>query len=108
MSDDKIKMEFEDFAVESMKYKTLLTDKFKNRVAYKPSNPNLVYSVLPGTILDIMIKEGDHIAKGDALLSYEAMKMHNIMLSPVNGKIKNIHVKIGEKVAKKVLLLEIE
>ena len=47
-----------DFQVLSMKYKTKLTKKFENRTKYKAPNPDEVMSYIPGTIVEIFVKEG--------------------------------------------------
>jgi biotin carboxyl carrier protein len=53
---------------------------------------------MPGLILDIVVKEGDEVKKGDRLLTLEAMKMENIIKSPSAGKIKSISVTKGDSV----------
>jgi biotin carboxyl carrier protein len=53
---------------------------------------------MPGLILDVVVKEGDEVKKGDKLLVLEAMKMENIIKSPGDGKIKSIAVAKGESV----------
>jgi len=53
---------------------------------------------MPGLILDVVVKEGDEVQKGDKLLVLEAMKMENIIKSPGSGKIKSIVVKKGDTV----------
>ncbi|MEA3503940.1 MAG: biotin/lipoyl-containing protein [Bacteroidota bacterium] len=108
MSDDTNKMEFEDFVVESMKYKTLLTKKHKNREKYTPNNPKKIISVLPGTIIEIMVKPGDLVTSGDPLLISESMKMNNIVATPIDGTIKKVHIKIGDRIPKNTLLIELE
>lgn len=53
---------------------------------------------MPGLILDINVKEGDVVKKGDKLMVLEAMKMENIIKSPGDGKIKSVKVTRGESV----------
>ena len=57
-----------------------------------------VRSTMEGTILDILIKEGDAVERGTRLLILEAMKMQNQVLSPVSGTVAKIMVKVGETV----------
>jgi len=63
---------------------------------------------LPGNIMQLYVKEGDHIAKGDKLLMYEAMKMENIMNAEKEGVLKSIKVKAGDSVLQGDLLIEME
>lgn len=63
---------------------------------------------MPGLILEINVKSGQEVKKGDALLVLEAMKMENVILAPNDGKIKSIIIKKGDAVDKKQLLIEME
>lgn len=60
---------------------------------------------MPGLVLDIRVKEGDMLAKGDAMMVLEAMKMENLLKSPVDAEVKKIHVRRGEAVEKNQVLL---
>ena len=61
---------------------------------------------MPGLILQILVKSGMSIKKGDPILILEAMKMENIIKSPVDGIIKNIKAKERESVSKNQILIE--
>ena len=100
--------ELVDFAVTARKYKTQLTKKFKNRKVWIEPNPFEIQSYIPGTIIQISVKEGDVVKEGDPLLILEAMKMENSFLSPRDGIIKSIAVEKGNAVDKGQLLIEFE
>lgn len=97
-----------DFAILSMKYKTRLTKKFENRTNYESPNTNNILSHIPGTIKEIFVKEGQKVKAGESLLILEAMKMRNQIAMPFDGKVKTIHVKEGDRIPKKYLMVEIE
>lgn len=63
---------------------------------------------LPGSIIKILVNEGDTINKGDNLLIMEAMKMENNVLAEKSGIIKTIKVAVGDTVLQNDVLLEIE
>ena len=69
---------------------------------------NLINAPMPGIIIDINVKEGDHIKEGDTLLILEAMKMENALTSPKDAIVKTIFTKKGEIVDKGKLLIELE
>ena len=94
--------------INSTIYITRLSKKFVNRKAYSPPDHGRVISYIPGTILDILVTEGQKVGKGDDLLILEAMKMQNFVKSPLEGKIKRILIKKGDRVGKGTVLLEIE
>jgi biotin carboxyl carrier protein len=89
-------------------YKTRISSKFKNRKPYQPTDPRIILSFIPGTVIGIMIKEGQDIKKGDDLMILDAMKMQNKLKCNMDGKVKTIAVKKGNKVSKGTVLLELE
>ncbi len=65
-------------------------------------------SPMPGLIKKIMVHVGDFISKGEPLLTLEAMKMENILKSPVDVKIAQIKVSEGNAVDKNQVLIVFE
>lgn len=63
---------------------------------------------MPGTVIDVKVKEGQEIKKGDALVVLSAMKMEMVVQAPVAGKVKKIYVTKDMKLQGDDLLLEIE
>jgi biotin carboxyl carrier protein len=101
-------IEMVDFAVTARKYKTQLTNKYKNRKTWVNPNPYEIQSLIPGTVISIGVKEGDIVKEGDLLMILEAMKMQNRIQMPFTAKIKKINVTIGERVPKETLMIELE
>jgi len=66
---------------------------------------NEVTAPMPGAIIDVSVSEGQEINAGDTLLILEAMKMENIIKSPVNGVIQKIHIEKGNNVEKNQVLI---
>jgi biotin carboxyl carrier protein len=97
-----------EFNINGTIYKTELTKKFESRKNWERPNPNHMMSFIPGTIVEIFVKEGQEVKAGESLMILEAMKMKNQIEMPFDGKIKKIHVSEGEKVPNKFLMLEIE
>ncbi len=89
-------------------YKTLSNKMNNNRKPYEPADPSKIKSFMPGNVPEIFVEEGDQVKEGDRLLILEAMKMKNILLAPLDGSVKSINVKLGEKVPKNFILIELE
>ena len=89
-------------------YQTRISSKFKKRKPYRSADPRIILSFIPSTVIDIFIQAGQDVKKGDILIILDAMKMQNRLKSPVEGLIKRIHMKKGDRVPKGVLLVEIE
>jgi 3-methylcrotonyl-CoA carboxylase alpha subunit len=67
-----------------------------------------VRSPLPGKIIDLRVKPGDTVSKGQALLVLEAMKMEHTLVAPADGKVKAVRYGPGEQVAEGAELVEFE
>lgn len=98
----------EKFMLNGVEYTTRLTDKWKNRTKWEEPNPYLLVSHIPGTVMQIEVKEGQAVEEGDTLLILQAMKMNNKLTAPFSGKIKSIHVQSGDKLPKGALMIEME
>lgn len=60
---------------------------------------------MPGLVRQVNVQVGDQVDSGDALFILEAMKMENVLKSPVNGLVSDLFVKPGESVEKNQILL---
>ena len=67
-----------------------------------------IKSPLPGVILEIKVKEGDAVKRGQTLLVLEAMKMENDIKADRDGKVTAIKVSKGESILEGTDLIIIE
>ena len=63
---------------------------------------------MPGVVLAVLVTEGAPVARGDALLTIEAMKMEYELRAPHDGTVANLSAAEGLRVRKDDLLLELE
>ena len=106
-AEEKKEPEMVDFAITARIYKTLLTNKYKNRKFWVNPSPYEIQSYIPGTIIEVFVKEGRVVKEGDPLLILESMKMQNRIDMPFTAKIKKINVKAGERIPKDFLMIEL-
>ncbi|XP_055372840.1 pyruvate carboxylase, mitochondrial-like isoform X2 [Condylostylus longicornis] len=71
-------------------------------------NASEVGAPMPGTIIDIRVKEGDHVEKGQPLVVLSAMKMEMIVQAPRAGVIKKLEITNGMKIEGEDLLMTYE
>jgi biotin carboxyl carrier protein len=62
---------------------------------------------MPGKVLELRVKDGDRVEKGQVLLVLEAMKMRNEVASPAAGVVAGLAVAAGANVRAKDVLLRI-
>jgi pyruvate carboxylase subunit B len=67
-----------------------------------------VSTTMPGNIVDVLVKQGDTVKAGQAVLITEAMKMETEVQSAIAGKVAAIHVAKGDRVNPGEILIEIE
>ena len=70
-------------------------------------NEGSLIAPMPGIIIDILVKEGQRVRKGQNLMIMEAMKMEHKIQSPKDGEVISISNEIGQKVDMGVILVEI-
>ena len=53
---------------------------------------------MPGKIVDVKVKVGDAVKKGQTVLVLEAMKMENDIVAPEDGTVASINAAVGSAV----------
>ena len=69
---------------------------------------NELIAPMPGLIIGINTSVGQEVKQDDALIVLEAMKMENILTSPIDGIVKSIEVNIQQTVEKNSILIKFE
>ncbi len=67
-----------------------------------------IVSPMPGNILNVNVKVGDSVKKGQVLLILEAMKMENEIMAPKDGTVTAVNVQKGSTVESGALLVTID
>jgi geranyl-CoA carboxylase alpha subunit len=71
-------------------------------------DPSRALAPVAGTVAQVLVKAGDVVAEGQALMSIEAMKMEMWLTAQAAGVIKAVYAQPGEQVQAKTLLIDIE
>ncbi len=73
-----------------------------------PKNPGHVGATMPGMVVNVAVRKGDSVVKGQKLLMLEAMKMQTIIAAETAGQVAEIHVHPGTNVETGDLLVTIQ
>lgn len=73
----------------------------------RATEPGHVTTAMPGNIVDVLVKEGDTVKAGQAVLITEAMKMETAVNANIDGTVKAVHVAKGDRVTPGEVLIEI-
>lgn len=82
-----------------------ITPSSNKPVQSAPAAGSPVTSPLPGVLLDVYVKEGESVKKGQKLMMLEAMKMENVIEAPEDGVVKSIKANKGDSVLEGATLL---
>jgi pyruvate carboxylase subunit B len=72
------------------------------------SEPGHVSTTMPGNIVEVLVKAGDTVRAGQAVLITEAMKMETEVQASVAGKVVAVNVAKGDRVNPGEILVEIQ
>jgi acetyl/propionyl-CoA carboxylase alpha subunit len=67
-----------------------------------------VTAPMPGTVLRVLVREGDRVQTRQPLVVLEAMKMETPLISPYDGVVLAVHVAEGDRVAGGAAIVELE
>jgi biotin carboxyl carrier protein len=76
--------------------------------ASQAAGPAEIKAMMPGRIVNVLVRPGDDVTHQQGLIVIEAMKMENELKSPKAGKVVNVRVSPGQTVEKGEVLIIIE
>lgn len=72
------------------------------------SKPGEVAATLSGSVVKVLVEEGQSVTKGTPLIITEAMKMETTIAAPISGIVSLIHVQAASRIDSGDCLMEIE
>jgi propionyl-CoA carboxylase alpha chain/3-methylcrotonyl-CoA carboxylase alpha subunit len=67
-----------------------------------------ILTPMPGRIVSVAVKVGERVARGQALVVLEAMKMEHALTAPADGRVVALAVAVGDQVAEGVAAVRLE
>jgi len=104
----RITLESEKLLVHTHKGDILLNILPKFKLAEEVEIEGGLTAPMPGKVVEIKVKKGSAIKKGDTLIILEAMKMEHKVSAPANGKVTEILVEKGEQVENGTTLVVVD
>ena len=104
----KVTLENEKLLVHTHKGDILLNILPRFKLAEEVEIEGGLTAPMPGKVVEIKVKKGSTIKKGDTLVILEAMKMEHKVSAPANGKITEILVEKGEQVENGTTLVVVD
>jgi 3-methylcrotonyl-CoA carboxylase alpha subunit len=66
---------------------------------------NTAKAPMPGVVVDLHVAEGEHVRKGQSMMTIESMKILTAIQAPRNGNVGKIHVAPGQPFEKGAILV---
>ena len=63
---------------------------------------------MPGKVTSVEVSKGEKVAKGQRLLTLEAMKMEHSLTAPFDGTVAELSAKSGSQVTEGQLLVKVD
>ena len=79
-----------------------------HRKKAEPTDKNQYGATMSGSVLQVLVKKGDHVKKGDVLMLTEAMKMETAIEARFDGVVDHLYVHPGEMIQSGDLLIELK
>lgn len=76
--------------------------------AFAVEGPQEVRAPMPGKVVKVLVAPGAAVAEGEGLVIVEAMKMENVLKSPIAGVVKQIFIQEGQPVEARMPLATVE
>jgi pyruvate carboxylase len=100
-----VTFELNGMAREAIVLDKSIQTKAKSRLKADLSDPLQIGAPIPGIVTSLALGVGAKVAKGDKILTLEAMKMQTNLYSNADGIVEEIHVQVGDTVETKDLLV---
>ena len=79
-----------------------------HRKKAEPTDKNQYGATMSGSVLQVLVKKGDYVKKGDVLMITEAMKMETAIEARFDGVVDHLYVQPGEIIQSGDLLIELK
>lgn len=79
-----------------------------HRKKAEPTDKNQYGATMSGSVLQVLVKKGDHVKKGDVLMITEAMKMETAIEARFDGVVDHLYVQPGEIIQSGDLLIDLK
>ena len=65
-------------------------------------------AAMPGQVLDVLVRPGDTVTRGQTLVLLEAMKMELRIAAPLDGQVRAVRCAAGQVVERGQILIELQ
>ena len=86
----------------------LISDPVSGAASADALSDGVVVSPMPGRVVAVQVAAGERVAKGQPLLSVEAMKMEHVLAAPFDGVVAELNAEPGQQVAEGATLVRLD
>jgi biotin carboxyl carrier protein len=100
-------MDFERLTIDQTEYETEIPRNSLRPFGGLPDCRD-IKAFIPGTVVEIRVREGERVSEGQIVLLLDAMKMHNEVCSSMTGRVAQVLVARGDRVEKNQILIRLD
>jgi glutaconyl-CoA/methylmalonyl-CoA decarboxylase subunit gamma len=89
-------------------YETEIPEGYIRKVKKESAGKKEIRAIIPGVISDVKVKKGQMLKEGHVVVILEAMKMQNLVETETDGRVAEILVSAGDRVAKGQLIIKLD
>jgi biotin carboxyl carrier protein len=97
----------EHLHVDDTDYETEIPEGSTGKGKIDAAKSGEICAVIPGVIIEVMVRKDQKVAEGDVVIVLEAMKMYNDIEADSDGTVNEILVAKGDKVAKGQVMIKL-
>ena len=97
----------EHLLIDDTKYETEVPERHIGKGKKEAVGSGEIRAVIPGVIVAVKVRMGQKVTADDVVIVLEAMKMYNDIEATTDGKVAEILVSEGDKVAKNQLMIRL-
>jgi|GEM_PF-5112545 len=68
----------------------------------------IVYPPMPGSVVEVLVKDGQRVQKGDVVMIIEAMKMETTLTADIEGIVSALSLKKGDRFDTDTILFSVD
>jgi acetyl/propionyl-CoA carboxylase alpha subunit len=80
----------------------------RDSATHRAAEQSSLTAPMPGTVIRVLVGEGDAVKPRQPLIVLEAMKMETPVVSPYEAVVRSVHVSEGDRVAGGTVLVELD
>jgi acetyl/propionyl-CoA carboxylase alpha subunit len=86
----------------------LAAERAANQTASSVTRSDAIIAPAPGLLVEVRVREGDHVQAGQTLAVLESMKLMTSLASPSNARVRSVRSNVGSTLSAGTVILDLD